>query len=49
VEGGEVTTEETADGKKATPTEDPGEETAAKKTQRVKWRNERKAGEMTET
>jgi hypothetical protein len=43
VEGGEVTTEETADRKKATPTEDLGEETA------VKWRNERKAGEMTET
>jgi hypothetical protein len=37
MEGGEATTEEAADGKKATPMEDPSEETTKKKTQRVKW------------
>jgi hypothetical protein len=35
--GGEATTEEAADGEKATPMEDPSEETTTKKTQRVKW------------
>jgi hypothetical protein len=49
MEGGETMAEETADGEKATPTEDPSENTMAKKTKRVEWWNERRAGEMTET
>jgi hypothetical protein len=49
MEEGEATAEETADGEKVTPTEDPSEDTTMKKTKRVKWWNERRAGEMTET
>jgi hypothetical protein len=49
MEGGETMAEETVDGEKATPTEDPSEDTMAKKTKRVEWWNERRAGEMTET
>jgi hypothetical protein len=49
MEGGEATAEETADGEKASPTEDPSEETTAKKTERVKWWNERRTGEMTDS
>jgi hypothetical protein len=49
VEGGEVTTEETADGEKVISMEDPSEDTTAKKTKRVEWWNERRTGDMTET